>query len=137
MYVEKTGKKSVSINIPDRLVEEKEPGTKDDFSQVELLMAMSSALDYDKKYKKESKPERFERKFDVIFSIMREIQDDNSGFYWDLYCQFFIDLQKAGFVNTLSYLVYASSEDEEIQEWLESHEDEINEFYTWYNKYEW
>lgn len=137
---EKTGKNSITININSSIfadtTENGEPA-EDAFSNVEILLIMSAALDYDKKYKKETEVERFQRKIETVFGVMDEVMADNHGFFWEFYAPYFIELKNKGYLETFSYIVYASSGLDYVNEWLTKNDRKIVEFYNWSDQYDW
>jgi tetratricopeptide (TPR) repeat protein len=138
--VEKTGNKSVTISIsPSMLSTQKKKGKKseNDFSSVDLLVAMSAGLDYDDKYKDESDVQRFIRKFTSVCSILSEIKDDNSGFYWEYYAPYFIEMKEKNFIETFSNIAFASTKDELALEWLKNHSTDATQFESWSKTFSW
>ena len=135
---EETGKNDVTINIdPKMLIDDNSEKIENDFRTPYLILTMDAALDFDKKNKKKTEVELFTRKFETICSSMEEIQKDQFGFYWSYYVPYFIELKQKGFIETFSYLIYASSEEKYVNQWLESNKEKINEFYTWSKEYVW
>jgi tetratricopeptide (TPR) repeat protein len=137
---EKTGRNSISININSAIfadtAENGEP-LPNNFSDAELLLIMTAAMDFDKKYKKETEVERFNRKIETVFGVMAEVQAKNSGFFWEFYAPYFIELQSKGYIETFSYIVYASSGLDYVNEWLTKNDRKIVEFYNWSDQYDW
>lgn len=137
---EKTGRKSVTINLsPDMLADTTVDGKpkENSFTSTDLILTMSSALDFDKKYKKETEVEKFTRKMETVCSSLSETKKDNYGFYWNYYVPYFIELKEKGFLETFGYICFASSEDKAVAKWLKSHEKEVDEFYDWSKAFEW
>lgn len=138
--VERTGKKSITINVsPDMLGDTTEDGrpNENSFGTIEMLIAFTSALDEDKKYKKETEVERLVRKFSMICSTMKETKKDNSGFYWDYYVPYFVELDEKELMTTFGYIAYASSDDDEVASWLKKNKEDISTFYNWSKNYNW
>ena len=82
-HVEKTDKNVITITYdPDIESDTTTTGEKiNDFSAIGLLLSLTSGLDYDKKYKKETDVERFIRKFETVCASLKEQQGKNVGFY--------------------------------------------------------
>ena len=137
--VEKTGKNSITINIdPNTLSDaEKKEKPENDFSTTDLILSMSAALDYDKKNKKKTEVELFMDKFETVCSSLKEVQKDNFGFYWEYYVPYYIEMKDANLIETFSYLVYATSESQDVQQWLKENENKIDLFYEWSSKNKW
>ncbi len=138
--VEKTGKQSVTININASILGDTtatgDPN-ENSFSMVDMLLSMSSALDYDKKYKNDTDVEKFIRKFDSFCSTLKEGQEKNYGFYWEYYVPYFTAMQEKGYVEVFSYIAFASSGDSDVSKWLKSHTGEMEEFYNWSAGFKW
>ena len=138
--VEKTGKNSITINIsPDMLDEANQKGKpiENNFSTTDLILSMDAALDYDKKNKKKTEVEQFIRKFETVCSSLEETKKDNFGFYWEYYVPYYLEMHKNKLVETFAYIIFSSSDDENVSKWLNSNEKEIDKFYTWSNNFEW
>lgn len=138
--VEKTGSKSITISLDPNMFGDTTANGKpneNNFSTAELLLATSTALEYDKKNKKKSDVEKFQMKFGTLCNVLSETKKDNHGFYWDYYVPYFIELKEKNFLETFAYIVFATSEDSEIAKWLKNHNKEINEFYAWSEAYKW
>nr|WP_294859758.1 tetratricopeptide repeat protein [uncultured Fluviicola sp.] len=137
---EKTGNKSITITI--------DPGTMGDttadgknkannFSTAEMLLSLESAMDFDKKYKKETEVEQFIRKFGTLCSILGESRKDNSGFFWEYYAPYFVEMKEQNLVEAFGYIAFASSDNAEVSKWLKDHKDEIGKFLDWSKGYSW
>jgi len=138
--VEKTGKKSVTINIsPDMLADTTADGKskENNFATTDLLLAMTAALDYDKKNKKKSDVEQFIRKFETVCSSLKESKKDNYGFFWEFYAPYFIEMNDKGLIEPFAYIVFASSADKNVSKWINSNEMEIKKYYEWSKNFEW
>ncbi|MFL5730998.1 MAG: tetratricopeptide repeat protein [Cytophagaceae bacterium] len=137
---EQTGKNSITINInPDMLGDTLPNGkpAENSFKTTDMILMMSSALDYDKKNKKKTEVEQFIRKFDIVCSSMKETQLDSYGFFWDYYAPYFIEMKEKNFIETFAYIAFASSDDPAVTKWLKAHKTEIGNFYEWSKSFEW
>jgi len=138
--VEKTGKKSVTINLdPGILSDTAKDGSANEnsFAITDLILTMDAALDFDKKNKKNSEVEQFIRKFETVCASIDELHKKNFGFYWEYYAPYFIDMRKQGLIEPFAYIVFASSEEKYVGKWLEDHDDELSKFFSWSSKYDW
>lgn len=138
--VEKTGKKSVTVNVsPEMLADTATNGKpkENSFSTTDLLLSMSSALDFDKKNLKKTEVENFIRKFEGVCSSLKETKNNNFGFYWDYYVPYFIELKDKGFLETLANIVYYPAEDKLAQKWVTDHKTEVKTFFDWSKAYGW
>jgi tetratricopeptide (TPR) repeat protein len=138
--VEETGKNSITLNISPDMLEDKKANGKpreNDFTSTNLLLAMSTALDYDEKNKGKTEVEQFIRKFESVCASLKETKKDNYGFYWDYYVPYFTEMKDKKLVATFAYITFASSDDTEASKWLKSHKNEIDKFYEWSNSFAW
>lgn len=138
--VEKTGKQSVTINISAGILGDTlangDP-SENSFSMVDMMLSMSAALDFDKKYKNETEVEKFIRKFDTFCSTLKEGEEKNYGFYWDYYVPYFTAMQEKGFIEAYSYIAFASTGESDVTKWLKSHTKEMEAFYAWSTEFKW
>ena len=130
--VEKTGKNNITINIDPNILSdaEQKEKTENDFSTTDLILSMSAALDYDKKNKKKTEVELFINKFETVCSSLKEAQEE-------YYVPYYIEMKDNNLIETFSYLVYASSENKNIQDWLDKNKSKIDLFYKWSSEYKW
>jgi tetratricopeptide (TPR) repeat protein len=139
-YAKETGEKSVTIKIDAESMKTKDAdGTviPNNFSSVEVAFGLSTALDFDKKYKKQTLVEKFIRNFEFLAGGLSVGQNDNTGFYWAFYAPYFIEMKEKGFMNTFGYLAHAESGDKDVIKWLEKHEIDIDKFYEWSSAFVW
>lgn len=137
---EKTGKNSITINIsPEMMADTLADGSPgpDNFMITEMILSMSSATDFDKKNKKKTEQERFQEKFDLICSSLSEGQAEHTGFFWEYYVPYFVEMKEKELIETFSYIVYASSEDKKVTAWIKENPIAIKAFYTWSNNFTW
>ncbi len=134
--VTKKGENEVTVNIDPGMLDEKKDG-ENDFSSVELLMAMTAGLDMDDKYKKENKADKLARKMGDLIQLLWETRKDGKGFFWTFYVPFFHEMKKKGFLEVYSHLATAAHNDKVNQAWLDKNTDEVNKFYEWVKKYKW
>lgn len=136
--VQQNSDKSIQINInSNALLDTTEHGKENNFSSTDFLLLMVAALDYDKKHKKESDVEQFIRKFDTVCSSLKENMANNSGFYWEYYVPYFVEMKAKNYVETFSYIAFASSDDKKVDKWIKGHKTEIDNFYKWSNDFKW
>ena len=138
--VKKTGDKAISISLDskmfDKAVKKGKPEA-NDFSTTELTLTLAVALDYDEKYQNDTDVVKFIRKFETMCASLNESKIDNHGFYWETWVPYFLELHKNNFSETLGYLVFATTETEDVTNWFNTHEVQINQFYDWSKNYEW
>lgn len=138
--VEETGKNNITIKIDPKLLDDTLSNGKakeNSFGSTELILNMTSALDYDKKNAKKTDVEQFIRKFKTVCTSLEEIKSDNFGFYWAYYVPYFIELNKKELIEPFAYIAFASSDKEDVSKWLKSHQAKIDKFYEWNKNYNW
>jgi tetratricopeptide (TPR) repeat protein len=134
-----TGEKSVTINISsDMLGDTKADGKskENSFTATDLLLAMDAALDFDEKNKRKTEVEQFIRKFQTVCASLKETKKDNYGFFWNYYVPYFTAMNDKDFLETFSYIAFASSDDPEIAKWLNTHKNETDKFFEWSKSFE-
>ncbi len=138
--VEKTGKNSVNVTInPDMLADTTGNGKikENDFSSTDLLLSMDAAMDFDKKNKNKTRVEQFIRKFNTLCASLKETRKNNVGFFWDYYVPYFTEMKEKNLIETYAYIAFASSDDKDVEKWLNAHKSEIDQFFEWSNSFEW
>jgi len=138
--VEKTGKKSVSISVTqDMLGDTTAQGkpNENSFAMVDLLLTVTSALDYDKKNKKKSPQELFISKLETVCASMEEAQKENRGFFWTYYAPYFIEMKQQNLLEPFAYIAFATSGDSHGMKWIKENAGAIEKFYDWSNDYSW
>ncbi|MCR4030347.1 MULTISPECIES: tetratricopeptide repeat protein [Flavobacterium] len=130
--------KNVTINIdagmlPDSTGVKKE----NDFSVTDLILSMSSGLDYDKKNVKKTEAENFIRKFEVICSSLEEVKSDNSGFYWSYLAPYFIEMKNKKLIEPFAYIAYVDAGTDDVVKWHKKNQNKLDDFYEWSKNYKW
>ena len=72
-----------------------------------------------------------------MVSSLGEHKKKGKGFYWSFYVPFFIEMKSKDFVETASYIVNASSKNEQVNQWLKDNSDKTTAFYAWLQNYSW
>lgn len=138
--IKQTGKNSLTINIDPQILEDTTSNGKtkeNNFNLSELILNMTSLLDYDDKNVIKTDAEQFIRKFESLCSSVEEGKNKNLGFYWEYYVPYFIEMKKKNLIEPFAYIAFASSEKENIATWLKLHQTEIDKFYEWSKNYNW
>jgi tetratricopeptide (TPR) repeat protein len=138
--VDQTGKNTITITIDGSILGDTlADGTNapNNFSSTEFLLSLQCALVFDKENKKKNDAERLAIVIDGLCSSLSENQEENSGFYWDYYVPYFVEMQEKEFIEPLSYLVYASSGEKFVKKWFEENRLFLGEFYKWSDKFTW
>jgi tetratricopeptide (TPR) repeat protein len=128
-----TGENAVTISVDASMM--KQAGAKskkeNDFSSAELFLSMGAALDYDEKNKKKPASERFATQIESLFSMLEETTKDNSGFFWEYYVPYCVEMKEKKFIETFSNIVTGAAGDSAAGEWLVAHPEEVEMFGLW------
>lgn len=139
--VKKTGENSVTINMSSDMLKQVngKKGKSDNFGQADMLLTMTSALDYDDKSKDKAPTERLlEKLTSLCESLANQSAGNHPGFVWDYYVPYFVMLHKAGYLPTLVYQIQASrTGPANVQQWLDQHPSEVKELQEWAAAYKW
>jgi len=136
-HVSKTGANNVTINVGPELLDTNKQKEKNNFSGAELVLAVNSSLDFDSTNNNKTEVEKFIRKMYMLSKYLQEIEKDNYGFYWDYYVPYFTEMDDKGFTEVFAYIVFSSSENKDVKDWLESHKNEVTNFYKWSEEFRW
>jgi len=138
--VKETGDKSVTINIDPNVLDDTEKKGKqkeNNFGATDLILSMDAAMDLDKKNIGKKEVEQFYRKFQTVCGSLKETRNNNYGFFWDYYVPYFTEMKDRNFVETFSYIVFASSNDPAIAQWLKNNKARVDKFFEWSEAFEW
>jgi tetratricopeptide (TPR) repeat protein len=136
-HVSKTGANNVTVNVSPDLLDTNKKKEKNNFSGAELMLAVSSSLDYDSTNVNKTDVEKFIRKISLFCKYLQETEKDNYGFYWDYYVPYFIEMDDKGFTEIFAYIAFSSSETTAVKDWLESHKTDVTSFYKWSDGFQW
>jgi tetratricopeptide (TPR) repeat protein len=139
--VTRIGEKSITINIAPETMKKagRNQRNDDDFSALDMLLALSAASTMGEEHKDASTTERFVIQFTSLCKTMGELNTGKqTGFTWSYYVPYFVELEKKGFVPALTYLIHSSQADvPEVQQWLSAHPNEVAVFKEWSKNYTW
>ena len=136
--IKASGDKDVTINIsPDMLDTENKKQKLNNFSSVEFMLAMTSAVDYDSSMSDKPEVQKFLAKFNGVCSSLKSSEKNNYGFYWDYYVPYYIEMKDKDLTETFAYIVFSSSGDPGVTSWLDLHKTEVDNFYKWSEKFAW
>jgi tetratricopeptide (TPR) repeat protein len=135
---QKTGKNSISITLnTDDLGDTTADGKNkaNNFSTVEMILSLSGAIDLDNK--KKSEVEVFISKMETLCSVLEESKEKNSGFFWEYYAPYLIEMKNKKMIEPFAYITFASSSDPSVSKWLKSHKGETAQFALWSEGFVW
>ena len=101
------------------------------------MLSFQGLFLFDKESKKKSEVEKFHATLDMMCTTMKDGQEKNSGFYWDYYVPYFVEMYEEDLTLPFSYIVFASSGEKYVKKWLDKYSGMVREFFKWSDKYEW
>ena len=77
--------------------------------------------------------------FQNFFQIILELSEyqSSTGFCWDYYAPYFIEMQRRGYTEAFVYTISTSSASEEVSSWLDANQEKITAFLSWSKAYQW
>ena len=140
----KTGENSIFINISAEALQGANGKSKgpDNFGPAEMLLSLSSAsaLIPPPGMPVPTPMKQFSSQFGKLCKMLGELsaKQTETGFTWNYYVPYFVELEKKNFVPAFTYLVHASkTDDSEVQQWLVAHPIEVQVFQEWSKNYIW
>jgi hypothetical protein len=130
-----TGDNEVSITI--------DPGTSkqaiNDFSKVDLMLSMATAMNLGKEMSGRTEAEIFVRNITALFSGLKEFSPEGKGFFWEFYSPYFVDLLNSGHAETFAYMILSYKEGAafDVNDWMEKNKNKVNSFLVWDLSYKW
>ena len=97
--------------------------------------ALSSATDFNDTLKQFMTPADKMKKKLGIFADINTFEE--KGFFTQFYVSFFRAMQEAGHLETAANLILARSNDDQVKQWLSSHQEKLNAFSQWLQEYKW
>lgn len=134
--VEKKDDKNITITLSADALGKKKSGP-DDFHMTELMLSLSSAVDMGIEKKDVGPAQKLQDKFEVIATISAEGKKSKQGFFTKFYVPFFKQMRADSLLETVSYVVYSSSDNEQIKNWTKENKARVDAFYTWLDGYAW
>ena len=110
-----------------------------DFNTINLTLSLLSASKHLEKNKGKSDMQLTVEWFGSLFAILLEVDSDKkqSGFAWNYYRPYFIDMKRRNYVEPFCYYIYQSSGSAEVSKWLTENQGKLNEFLSWSKSYQW
>ncbi len=132
----KTDDKHITVSInPAMLSTGGKKNQPDNFSDVELILTLASALDFDSSTIGRQEVVKLLNKINTICDGLKETKSGNSGFFWTYYAPYLIEMKDKGFTDTFAYIAYAPENIPAVNAWLQLHADDVNSFLKWSQGY--
>lgn len=103
-----------------------------EFGAAEMMISLLKASNSLEENKEKSSLELFAENNDGLFKILGELKKENTGFWWDFYVSFFYEMANENLTKPFSYYI-SLSKGKEINEWIESNNEEFEKFKNWVN----
>lgn len=78
--------------------------------------------------------ENYQDQLNLLFSCVSTATISSSE-WWNFYIDFWKKVNLSEHKNTVSYIIAASSEDPEVDKWIEENEEALKSFFEWFDKY--
>jgi len=110
-----------------------------DFNALNLALSLLSASKHLEENKGKSEMQLTVEGFDTLFSMLKEVDSDKkqSGFAWNYYRPYFIDMKRRNYIEPFCYYIYQSTGSAEVSKWLTENQGKLNEFLSWSKSYQW
>lgn len=137
--VTQTDENNISLNIDEKTMEQAAGNGKkeNNFSMVDVVLSMTAALDFDEKNKNKTSCQKAIDKFDSIFAVLKEVQKDNKGFYWEFLAPYFIEMKDQKLTEPFAYIAFLPSQTNDVKKYHQENAKEIQRFYDWNKNYVW
>jgi tetratricopeptide (TPR) repeat protein len=137
--VERKDDSSISVYVSEETLDDagKKKNKEDNFSTTDMILSMTTALDYDGKYKAEQPADRLARKLTSVFASMGETSKGARGFFRTYYAPYFTQMEHEHLVDVFCHIALASTNDPSISQWLREHKVEADKFWNWTKAYSW
>ena len=129
---------NISMEMLDNNNKKKKKKEKNDFSSIDLVFSLMGAMDNSKEIDSITKTsaDKFDLKLQFLISSLEENKKKGTGFYWEHYVPFFIEMKNKNYVNTLSNIIHLS-QNKDAEAWMKQNPDKVKEFYNWLKNYQW
>ena len=112
-------------------------GEQDEFRAADLMISLLNVSNNTEENKKKSERELFYENTRSFFTILGELKQDNKGFWWNFYVDFYYAMARDSTnVETFSYYISQTNGDEKVREWLANNKDRYERFSKWFSEFE-
>lgn len=110
-----------------------------DFDAIDLAMGLTKAGDSLEENKGKTKAQLAVEQLDTYLAILSELdqKENKSKFVWQYYVPYFSEMKKRNYVEPFYYYISRSSNDPEVQKWLDGNFRKVNEFLSWSKQFKW
>lgn len=110
-----------------------------DLTVLEMSLSMIQASRYTEAGEGKTDIQWTVHTFQMLFQIMLELTEKESytGFSWNYYAPYYVEMQKQGLTESFVYLIFRCSDNEEVNNWVDSNPEKLQEFLAWNKSYKW
>jgi len=130
---DKKGKSSSAVNSGNTRNKEKE----NNFSKVQSAMGLAAASALKDSVKVKADVDKLILYMQALTNSLAVNQKEGKGIYWKTYAPFFIEMKRKGLVNAFAHIASITAGNDANIKWINDHQDELKQFYEWYNGYKW
>ena len=134
--VSQNDEKNITVLIDSQETKKKKK-KENDFSAVDMILSISTTLDFDEKNKDKTQSEKTIYKLESTFSVLKELQKKQKGFYWEFFAPYFISLKENNLIEPFTYIIFLPSQSEDVKDYHQKNAKEIDRFYEWNKNYSW
>ena len=127
---------SINVYVTPKTIKGKKKKD-NDFSIMDMSLPIAIAGKAMKERNNENDIIQFIDRFELFCSIINGSLKDNSGFYWKYYVPYFAQMSEKEFSGTLARIVFVSTGDISIIEWLNFNKELVNDFFKWSQDFPW
>lgn len=120
-------------------------GKENEFSSIDLMISMMEATqsivqDAQPEIEKElggpveiTKTEevQFYDQMESIVGMLAELQEEKTGFYWDLYATMFTQIKESGHLEAFAYYI-TQAKGKSVTDWMDTHKPEMEALFEWF-----
>ena len=108
-----------------------------DFNVANVALSVIAASPYLEENKGKGEMRLAVENFTKLFSVLSEGKQHQSGFAWNYYRPYFVEMKTRNYVEAFCYYIHQSAGSAETSTWLAQNGTRVTEFLNWSKNYEW
>jgi len=130
---------TITISIDELSLDDdsKQEKQDNDFSETDLTLGLSALVNLGFDELELSERQKFFNNLNSVIGSLQDTQNERTGFYWDYYAPYFMELKKREHLEVFSYIVYATRTNKDDEEWITLNQEAFKKFYKWDGDYRW
>lgn len=105
-----------------------------DFGAADLFLSLNSALREDENFKEMSEEEFFSYSLTSFLKMVNELRKENKGFFWEIYVDFFGEMENAEVLEPYSYYIQKVKKSIPVDTYIASHPKEMEKFFAFFSE---